>query len=154
MLIVALPEMDVSQGSELGGVVGPGRVLARSGLVLGGYLIYVGAVAGLPLEGRADENDWSAQARSGVAVWREQECTACHSIYGLGGHTGPDLTNVWSRMGEDYIRTVLRDGVGAMPAFKLGERDVQSLLAMLAETDRTGVYPPPSNFAPVFGVGR
>ncbi|KAA0213836.1 MAG: cytochrome c [Leptolyngbya sp. PLA3] len=136
------------------GADGLGRVLRRSGVVLAGYLVYVGAVAGLPLEDRADELTQSPEARAGMSVWREQACVACHSVYGLGGHTGPDLTNVWSRMGEEYIRTVLRDGVRAMPSFALSEAEVRSLLALLAEADQTGVYPPPSNFAPVFGVDR
>lgn len=144
----------MAQKSNVGGASGLGRVLARSGVVVAGYLVYVGAVAGLPLDERADEDAWSPEARAGMGVWREQACTGCHSIYGLGGHTGPDLTNAWSRMGEEYIRTVLHDGVRAMPAFELSEADVQALLALLAETDRTGVYPPRSNFAPVFGVER
>ncbi|MCZ6597955.1 MAG: hypothetical protein O7B99_09975, partial [Planctomycetota bacterium] len=36
--------------------------------------------------------------RAGLAVWRENNCQACHQVYGFGGFHGPDLTN---RVSED-----------------------------------------------------
>lgn len=128
--------------------------MARVGIVIVGYLAYVGAVAALPLDARATDVPVRPQAAAGQKVWRVHGCTSCHAIYGLGGHTGPDLTNAWSRLGREYVRTVLHDGVRAMPAFALTDAEIADLLAYLEDVDATGVYPPHTNFAPVFGVGR
>lgn len=133
------------------------QVLTRIGVVVAGYLVYVLAVSVLPLGARAADAlpaNSDAQVLLGQRVWRASGCTSCHAIYGLGGHTGPDLTNAYSRMGEAYLRTVIGKGVRAMPAFELSDERVDSVVAFLKHADRTGVYPTSSAFAPVFGVGR
>lgn len=128
--------------------------MPRVVIVMIGYCAYVGAVAALPLDSRATGVALRPQAVAGQKVWRVHGCTSCHSMYGLGGHTGPDLTNAWSRLGREYVQTVLRDGVRAMPGFALTDAETVDLLAYLEDADATGVYPPRTNFAPVFGVGR
>ncbi|MCH7870146.1 MAG: c-type cytochrome, partial [Planctomycetes bacterium] len=40
-------------------------------------------------------------AKSGLAIWRENNCQACHQIYGYGGFLGPDLTNLMDRRPDE-----------------------------------------------------
>lgn len=80
-------------------------------------------------------------ALAGQQLWQARNCVACHALYGLGGHTGPDLTNVVSRIGEDSTRAVLIYGRGKMPPQRLTPREEQSLAAYLRFVDSTGVYP-------------
>jgi hypothetical protein len=54
----------------------------------------------------------------------------------MGGFTGPDLTNVASRLAPAQIATALRGGVGLMPALGLPEAEIAALQAFLAELDR------------------
>jgi mono/diheme cytochrome c family protein len=83
----------------------------------------------------------SEAALNGQGVWRENGCTSCHAILGLGGHAGPDLTNVISRRGASYSQSVIEFGVGIMPARDIGEADMADLLLYLEHVDGQAVYP-------------
>jgi mono/diheme cytochrome c family protein len=80
-------------------------------------------------------------ALNGQQVWRENGCTSCHAILGLGGHAGPDLTNVISRRGPIYSQSVIEFGIGIMPAREIGEADMADLLLYLEHVDGQAVYP-------------
>lgn len=136
---------------------GSQSVIHRVGVVILGYFIYLAAVAMLPLGARAHASAGEridGRVRAGQLAWRNNACTSCHSIYGLGGHTGPDLTNAYSRVGEGYIRVVLEHGVRAMPALALSEDEIHAIIAYLRHADATGVYPAPNAFVSAFGEGR
>jgi nitric oxide reductase subunit C len=77
--------------------------------------------------------------RQGLQIWRDNNCQACHQIYGFGGFLGPDLTNRVSadRPNEEF-RTLLREGVPPMPAFGFSDAQQDALLAYLRAVDRTG----------------
>jgi len=90
---------------------------------------------GVHLDPRADR---------GKAVWQENNCTACHQLYGLGGYLGPDLTNEFSRRDTVFIRQFIRTGTPVMPAYDLDEREFSDLLRFLAHVDTTGVSDPRS----------
>jgi nitric oxide reductase subunit C len=93
-------------------------------------------------------NDWppkpmivraSGQENPGEPVFKAQGCSACHSIGGVGGHIGPDLTHVGSRRSKEWIEEQLKDPKShnpnsIMPSFgKLPERDIEDLVNYLAE---------------------
>ena len=82
------------------------------------------------------------QEDSGKLIWQDYNCNACHQIYGLGGYLGPDLTNVYSKRGEEYIKTFLTTGTGAMPVFHLSQSESNSLLAFLKDIDASGKSDP------------
>ncbi len=88
---------------------------------------------------------------TGRGVWLHQKCQVCHSIYGLGGHAGPDLTNVLTRQPEVYVRNVVAHGYHGMPAFDVTDAELQGLVDYLSFIGATGVYPPSSIHDPVFG---
>lgn len=135
------------------------QALTRVVAIVTGYAAYVGLIGVLPPRSVATEASAAfaadpALAARGRAIWRERQCQACHSLYGLGGHTGPDLTNVVSRMSAEYVRHTVVSGLGTMPAFGLAESDAGAIAAFLASVDATGRYPPRNLAEPIFGAGR
>ncbi|MEL1248359.1 c-type cytochrome [Flavobacterium helocola] len=80
----------------------------------------------------------------GRLVWQKYNCHTCHQLYGLGGYLGPDLTNVYSRSGnnEYYIRAIVKSGVKQMPAFKISEEEMNALLQFLKNVDQSGTSNP------------
>lgn len=82
-------------------------------------------------------------ALKGERIWQENNCTACHQIYGLGGYLGPDLTNIASNpdKGINYAKAFFNSGIKSMPLFKFSEEEKDQLATFLKEIDQTGYYP-------------
>ncbi len=80
----------------------------------------------------------SLQAANGKMIWQEKNCTACHQIYGLGGHLGPDLTNVSQTRSKAYIEVFLRNGTEVMPNFHLTDQEIADLQSYLESLNQTG----------------
>lgn len=80
----------------------------------------------------------------GKLVWQQKNCQACHQIYGLGGHLGPDLTNVYGHRSEAYIRAFLTSGTNVMPNFHLSNQEMDELVAFLKYVNTTGISDPKS----------
>lgn len=78
----------------------------------------------------------------GKTVWQKYNCQACHQVYGLGGFLGPDLTNVYSKRGRDFIHAFLRSGSPVMPVFKLTSEEMNDLSAFLRNIDSSGTADP------------
>lgn len=87
----------------------------------------------------------------GQIIWQQKKCISCHSIYGLGGHLGPDLTNIIKRRGDDYTRALIRSGNNKMPAQSFNSQELDQLMAYLQRVGESGTYPPTSLTAPSFG---
>lgn len=116
------------------------------------YFAYVAGIT--TLEGRAAADavpPTDPAYAAGRRVWLDHACQTCHSIYGVGGHLGPDLTNVARPGNAGTVRATVANGKGAMPAFALSAEQFDALVAYLEAIDRTGVYPPTSLGDPVFG---
>ncbi len=81
--------------------------------------------------------------RHGKMLWQENNCTACHQLYGLGGYMGPDLTNVISTRGkgELYAEAFIRAGTRTMPNFHFNDSEVKALVAFLKYVDASGKFP-------------
>ncbi len=88
---------------------------------------------------------------SGAEIWRSKNCAACHSIFGLGGHIGPDLTNAYGSKEPDYLDYVLKDGIRKMPNFELSEAERTELIHYLKHINSLGEYPLKSLTAEPFG---
>jgi mono/diheme cytochrome c family protein len=132
----------------------PGTLLqapgARAALIFSGYLAVAGGV--LALRTKSDPPPGLAPGvRAGQVVWRRGNCQACHALYGLGGQTGPDLTNILRVRGTNLVRTVVATGRGDMPAFAPSEADLDALVTYLDFLDRSGDYPPRTRPPPIFG---
>ncbi len=85
----------------------------------------------------------SESALRGEKLYQENNCTACHQLYGLGGYLGPDLTNTVSTKpgGEMYVKAFLNSGIKAMPKFEFTEEEMNDLVQFFKEVDNTGHYP-------------
>jgi ubiquinol-cytochrome c reductase cytochrome b subunit len=75
-------------------------------------------------------NAWSADAvqpkflkgrtpleRHGAIVFQQMQCRNCHSLDGVGGHRGPELDRVATRMTESQMIRQVLQGSGNMPAY-------------------------------------
>ncbi len=85
----------------------------------------------------------SSTGKKGQHLWQENNCTACHQLYGLGGYLGPDLTNIVSNpnKGISYAKTFFNSGIKSMPKFNFSVVEQNQLAAFLTEVDKTGFYP-------------
>ncbi|MDL5054077.1 c-type cytochrome [Oscillatoria laete-virens NRMC-F 0139] len=74
----------------------------------------------------------------GWAVWRENQCEGCHTLYGQGGAYAPDLTHIYQQRGENYLRPFFVNpgafhptSERVMPRFGLTRDETTDLLAFL-----------------------
>ncbi|PKP44923.1 MAG: hypothetical protein CVT95_10085 [Bacteroidetes bacterium HGW-Bacteroidetes-12] len=88
---------------------------------------------------------------SGVDVWRSKNCAACHSIFGLGGHIAPDLTNVYQNRNKEYLDLVLKNGLLNMPNLNLSKTERLQLIIYLKNINDLGTYPLKSIASNPFG---
>lgn len=82
----------------------------------------------------------TTEVRRGHTLYQENNCTACHQIYGLGGYMGPDLTNVVSSKGHAYAGAFLANGTASMPNFGFTPAEINDLVSFLDFVDSMGVY--------------
>lgn len=81
-------------------------------------------------------------AQEGKMIWQQKNCTSCHQLFGLGGHLGPDLTNVTSRRDDAYIGAFLDNGIAQMPDFHLNKHEKEALIAFLKSVNLAGKSDP------------
>jgi nitric oxide reductase subunit C len=95
-----------------------------------------------------DTNNWppkpvvmatSGPINPGELVFKAQGCSACHTLNGIGGKIGPDLTHVGSKRSREWIEEQIKNPKShypdsIMPVFaKLPERDREALTYFLSE---------------------
>jgi cytochrome c oxidase cbb3-type subunit 3 len=66
--------------------------------------------------GRLKREPPPGDARRGEHVYQTHGCAACHTIGGLGGPTGPDLTDVGARSSPAFLRQSLLDPEADVPS--------------------------------------
>jgi ubiquinol-cytochrome c reductase cytochrome b subunit len=95
------------------------------------YLGATSAPSGLPTV--AAHAGMSQQELSGLTIFNEQGCTACHSVGGVGGDAGADLSHIGSEMDAQSIREqLLTPQTTNMPAFdQLTAQQLDDLIAFL-----------------------
>ncbi len=83
----------------------------------------------------------------GKHIWESNNCMGCHTILGEGAYYAPELTKVFERRGDAFIRTVLTSKVPWSPrgrkmvAYGMNESDANDVIAFLkwiGETDLNG----------------
>ncbi|MBY0526623.1 MAG: cytochrome b N-terminal domain-containing protein [Gemmataceae bacterium] len=80
-----------------------------------------------------DKHTLSPVQLQGAVVLQNKNCRNCHALDGKGGHRGPDLTDVATRLTRDeLIRQVIQGG-GNMPAYgkQLKPAEVDALVDFL-----------------------
>lgn len=86
----------------------------------------------------------NTMAQKGKLLYQQKNCQACHQIYGLGGHLGPDLTNVYQNRTEGYIKAFLKIGSPVMPEFGLTEEEMEAFVEFFKYINTTGTAHPAS----------
>ena len=97
------------------------------------------------------------QVARGKQVWEANNCMGCHTILGEGAYYAPELTQVYTRRGPDFIRAMLRDpeamypGQRRMVQYHFTPEQTDDLVAFLqwvGTMDLNG-FPPKPNLMPV-----
>ena len=78
--------------------------------------------------------DRSPLEMTGAIVLQNSQCRNCHSLDGVGGKRGPDLTDVATRLSHDQIVRQVQQGGGNMPAYgrSLSAAETQAVAAFLS----------------------
>lgn len=100
------------------------------------FAIYTPAVYYFSASG--GEKALSGKEVAGWQLWQDKNCQSCHQLYGLGGYLGPDLTNVMSGKGSDYMRGIIQYGTGRMPNLNLSAGEVEDIIAFLSWVNKSG----------------
>ena len=87
---------------------------------------------------------------AGKQIWETRHCIGCHTLLGEGAYFAPELGNVYTRRGGDFIKAWMQaqpthsPGQRQMPQFNLAEKEVEDLAAFLEWTSRlnTQNWPP------------
>jgi ubiquinol-cytochrome c reductase cytochrome b subunit len=84
--------------------------------------------ASLPLLASSKE-----QLTRGAALFASSGCQHCHTIGSVGGHRGPNLSNIGRTAKKAAIRNQIVNGSNVMPAFGevLQPREINDLIAYL-----------------------
>ncbi len=80
----------------------------------------------------------TALEMEGKMIWQKKNCTSCHQLYGLGGHLGPDLTNITQRRTTPQIEAFLKNGINQMPNFNLSQHEMEALISFLTAVNKSG----------------
>lgn len=92
----------------------------------------------------------------GKELWDQNNCMGCHTIMGEGAYYAPELTKVFERRGEAFIKAMLKDpaamypGERKMQQYNFTEAEINSLVAFLkwiGEVDLNG-FPAKPDLAP------
>ncbi len=96
---------------------------------------------------RTHEENLTPLVVRGKEIWESNNCMGCHTILGEGAYYAPELTKVYERRGEGYIKAALMSPVPWSPrgrkmvAYKMSEEDATAVVAFLkwiGETDLNG----------------
>lgn len=104
----------------------------------------------IPKQTNAAELD--ASAIRGKHLFDKKNCMGCHTILGEGAYYAPELTKVFERRGEAFIKAMLKDpqamypGQRKMTNYNLSDQEITDLTAFLkwvGTMDLNGFPPKP-----------
>lgn len=84
--------------------------------------------------------------------WDTNNCAGCHTLLGEGAYYAPELTQVYARRGESFVRAVIKDpeamypGQRKMVNYHFNDDQISDLIAFLkwiGEMDLNGFPPKP-----------
>ena len=86
----------------------------------------------------------------GKHLWETRNCIGCHTLLGEGAYFAPELGNVYTRRGPEFIKAWIKaqptgaPGRRQMPNFNLSEEQLDDLVAFLkyASEINTAKWPP------------
>jgi nitric oxide reductase subunit C len=117
--------------------------MARAGIALllfALYVVYSGFVYTTGTQSKLVLSpDQKQSMASGKQLYQDNNCQACHQIYGLGGYLGPDLTTAISdpKRGKSFVQALLRSGGQRMPNFHFDSVQIEQITTYLEYVDAT-----------------
>lgn len=108
---------------------------------LGGTILFSLIFLGLTVDtmrsipGRTHEENLDAAVARGNHLWTSNNCMGCHTILGEGAYYAPELTKVYTRRGEAWIKLFLENpeamypGERRMPRYGFSEAEKSDLVA-------------------------
>ena len=131
---------------------------AAKAFFLSGTVVCAGAFILLTIDtiqrvpARTHQENITESVIRGKGIWDSNNCAGCHTILGEGAYYAPELTQVYTRRGETFIRAVIKDPEAMYP----GQRkmvnyyfnddqisDVIAFLKWISEMDLNGFPPKP-----------
>lgn len=101
---------------------------------------------------RTHEENLTPQVVQGKRIWESNNCMGCHTILGEGAYYAPELTKVYERRGDGYIKAALMSKTPWSPrgrkmvAYAMSEEEANAVVAFfkwIGETDLNGFPPKP-----------
>lgn len=126
--------------------------LVGTGLCFGAFvLLTFDTLARIPAQ--TNIGNMTADVVRGKHLWDSSNCMGCHTILGEGAYYAPELTKVYERRGETFIRAMLKDpekmypGQRKMQNYHFNDTQISELVAFLkwtGEMDLNGFPPKPT----------
>lgn len=92
---------------------------------LGGTIVFSGIFLGLSYDtvankvaDQTNEGNLTETAIEGRKIWDANNCMGCHTLMGEGAYYAPELTEVYTRRGPEWMKLFLKDPQAMFP----GER--------------------------------
>jgi nitric oxide reductase subunit C len=109
------------------------------------------------IPGQTRQNEITAETIRGKELWDSNNCMGCHTLFGEGGYYAPELTKVYERRGEPFIRRMLTDpeamypGQRRMQKYDFSEADKSALVTFLKWAGRVDLngFPAKPKLMPV-----
>ncbi len=84
---------------------------------------------------RTNEKNMNSSVIRGKHIWEDNNCMGCHTLFGEGAYYAPELTKVYSRRGEAFMKIFLKDpqamypGKRKMVKYNFSENELSDLVA-------------------------
>ncbi len=131
---------------------------AARNIFYGGTAFFVLLFAALVLDteqripARSKSADITPAVVRGKHLWETRNCIGCHTLLGEGAYFAPELGNVYTRRGPDFIKAWIKsqpthiEGRRQMPQFNFTEQQLDDLTEFLKWTNGVdaGKWPPNS----------
>ncbi len=99
---------------------------------------------------RSKSGDITPAVVRGKHIWETRNCIGCHTLLGEGAYFAPELGNVYTRRGPDFIKAWMKaqptqaPGRRQMPQFQLTDAQLDDMVEFLKWTNGvdTEKWPP------------
>ncbi|NLR75190.1 c-type cytochrome [Leeia aquatica] len=116
------------------------------------FLLFVGLTVDTVRTSPKRDNsaNLTEQVVRGKRLWEVNNCIGCHTLLGEGAYFAPELGNVYTRRGPEFIKAWIKaqptgaPGRRQMPNFHLTDSELDDLVAFLKYTGEidTSKWPP------------
>ncbi|MCK9260043.1 MAG: cytochrome c, partial [Azoarcus sp.] len=99
---------------------------------------------------RDNRENLTAEVIAGKKIWETRNCIGCHTLLGEGAYFAPELGNVYTRRGPEFIKAWIQSqptgapGRRQMPNFHLSDEELDHIVAFLKYSSEinTSNWPP------------